>query len=425
MKKSSFFLAMGVILCLSLTAEGPPRAGVEPDGAAVWKSVGPTGGGAIAVAINPANPAEVYAASSGNQAQVFRSSNGGASWTRQSVFSSQLFDLELAPGNPNVLYALGADTLYKSLNKGVSWTPLELENLCQTWGGRMFLSPANPNTLFVPGTRAYQTSPSWLYCPAIFRSTDGGETWTVTQFQPDTDYGYIQLIAGCPATPQTIYAAGYGHRAGGTTNYLFKSTNNGGTWAKIAEVNTSVTGLLVHPADANRVWYATYSGVFRSADGGSSWQQSTGYISAYALAMDRTNSQILFAGGTGGCYKSTDGGITWNGSATPPAGTAKDIAAGGAAVLCGSSGGLFRSTDAGTSFTASHNGYKATDITALASAPSSPATMYAESSGAAFFKTTNAGATWKALPYFYRCEAVLKIAVETASANKIYILAGG
>jgi len=427
MKKRILFVVLCAAAGLALAAQvpdaGPPA---EPEGAAAWKSLGPTGGGAAALAVNPTNPNEIFAVSSGYQAQVFRSTNGGASWTRQSVFSDSLFDIDLTPGNPNVMYALGYNVVFKSLNKGVTWTTYRLGDYFRTWGGHMFISPANPNTLFVTGTWAYKTSPDWLYCPAISRSTDGGATWMATQLQPDTDYGYMLHIAGCPAQPQTLFAAGYGHRAGGnTTYYIYKSTNNGGTWTKIVEPTNHVYGLVVHPADANRVWYCTYNGVYRSVDGGSSWEGNSGYLSPRALALDRTNPQILYAGSIAGCYKSTDGGITWNGSATPPAGTPKDIAAGGATILCGTSGGIYRSTDGGTSFKASQSGYKATDIAALASAPSSPATMYAESSGAAFFKSTNGGSSWKVLPYFYRCEAVLKIAVESKSANKIYILAGG
>ncbi len=425
MKKSCFFLALGVILCLSLAAEGPPEPRVEPDGAASWKSVGPTGGGVVALAVNPANPNEVFAASSGYRGQVYRSTNGGTSWTRLAVFDDMIYGFALTPGNPNVMYALGYSAVLKSSNKGASWTPYSLGNNNQG-ASRIYISPANPNLLFVAGSRAYRSDPNWMYCMAIHRSTDGGATWTTTPLQPSTDYGYIQHLAGNAAQPQTIYAAGYGRATAGITyNYLYKSTNNGVTWAEIAKPTGTITGLVVHPADANRVWYSTYDGVFRSADGGASWEQNLGYIYPYALAADRDNPQILHAGGIKASYKSTDGGVNWTGSAAAPPGTARVLLAGGARVLYGASGGIFRSMDGGTTFNASQNGYKATDIVALASAPSAPALMYAESSGAAFFKSSNAGSSWKALPYFYRCEAVLKIIVEPSSPNKVYILAGG
>ncbi len=426
MNKSAAFCVLGIVLCLSLTAQSPSGPPGETDGAASWKSLGPTGGGVAALAANPANPNEVYAASSGYQGQVYRSTNGGASWARMGVFSDQIFHVALTPGNPNIVYALSYSEIYKSLNKGASWTTYQLGDYNQGSSGRIYVSPANPDVLFVAGMRTYQTSPNWWTCMAIHRSTNGGATWTTTSFEPNTDYAYMGQIKGNAAQPQTLYAAGYGHRSGGaTTYYIYKSTNNGGTWTKIAEPTNQVTGLVVHPSDANRVWYSSGSGVFRSSDGGSSWEQNTGYLWVTALALDRDNPQVLYAGSFAACYKSTDGGITWTNSAAPPPGTGKDIAAGGAAILYGASGGIFRSTDGGTSFQASQSGYKATDIMALASAPSSPSTMYAESSGAAFFKSTNAGSSWKALPYFYRCEAVLKIIVEASSASKIFILAGG
>lgn len=426
MKKSAAFCVLGIVLCLFSAARVPPGSAAEPDGAASWKSLGPTGGGVAALEVNPANPNEAYAVSSGYQAQIYRSTNGGASWTRQSVFSDQLFDVALTPGNPNVMYVLGYSEVFKSVNKGVSWTSYRLGDYNQGSSGRIYVSPANPNILFVAGMRTYQTSPNWWTCMAIHRSTDGGATWTTTSLQPDTDYAYMGRIAGNAAQPQTLYASGYGHRASGTTTYyIYKSTNNGGTWAQIAEPSSQVNGLVVHPADANRLWYCTYNGVYRSADGGASWESNTGYLSAYALTLDRSDPRILYAGCIANCAKSTDGGITWTNSAAPPPGTGRDIVAGGAAILYGASGGLFRSTDGGTTFRASQSGYKATDIMSIASAPSSPSTLYAESSGAAFFKSTNAGSSWQALPYFYRCEAVLKIIVEPSSAGKVFILAGG
>ena len=427
MKKRLIFAVLGAVLCVALTAQvpdaGPPA---EPEGAATWKSLGPTGGNAAALVANPANPNEVYAVSAGNEGQVFRSTTGGAAWTRQAVFTEQIHDLALAPGNPNVIYALGYNNIYKSLNKGVTWTPYRLGDYSQAWGGRIYISSANPNVMFVAGSRTYETSPNYLSCMAIFRSTNGGVTWTATPLQPTTDYAYMQFIAGNAAQPQTLYAAGYGHSQSGiTTYYIYKSANGGVTWAKIAEPQGALYGLLVHPADANRVWYSTWDGVFRSSNGGSSWEPNVGYLSATALAMDRTNPQTLYAGAAKQCYKSTDGGIYWTASESQPPGTGRDILAGGAQVLYGTTGGIFRSTDAGRTFAASQNGFRASDIAALASAPSAPSTLYAESAGAGFFKSTNGGTSWKALPYFYRCEAILKIFVESADARKLFILAGG
>lgn len=427
MKQRLIFAVLGAFFCAALTAQvpdaGPPS---EPEGAAAWKSLGPMGGEVTALVVNPSNPNEVFAVSASSQGQIFRSKNGGVSWTRLAFFDEEIYALALTPGNPNVMYALAYNKVYKSLNKGVKWTAYQLGDYKSSYGGDIYVSPANPSIVIVAGSRTYQTSPDWLYCMAIHRSTNGGVTWTSTSLQPNTDYAYMHHIAGNAAQPQTLYASGYGHRSSGiTTYYIFKSKNNGATWTKIAEPISQATKIVVHPADANRVWYSSGNGVFRSADGGSSWQPGNGYIYAMALAQDRNNPQTLYAGSSPGFYRSEDGGLNWTASATPPPGTARRILVNGSAILCGTSGGIYRSANSGTSFAASQGGYKASDITALASAPSAPATMFAESSGVGFYKSTNAGTAWKALPYFYRCEAVLKIFVEPSNWKQLFILAGG
>ncbi len=404
-----------VIICavavVGATTRGTEAFPPEETKAAAWKSLGPTGGGVQGMVVNPANSKEVFVSSSAAQGQVYRSIDGGSSWTRQSLFKEAIGHLGFSSSNPNVIYTFRRLNLplylYRSVNKGVTWTSHLVGDV---YGIRIFVSPSNSNLIFI-GTYGQSGE--------IFRSINGGATWTKTTF-PDTTS--IDYITSNSVQPRILYAAG-----GGNSYFLYKSADSGGTWHKIAGPTKPITGLVVHPATANRLWYATYYNVFRSSDGGTTWEQNNGSISPYALAIDRDDPQVIYAGGlrVNQCYRSADGGINWVESEIPPGGLVNDLIARGATILCGTTAGIDKSADAGASFTASQTGYKAATITAIASAPSAPSTIYAESAGAALLKSTNAGSTWESLPYFYRCESVRKIIVEPSDPSEILALAGG
>ncbi len=427
MKKLAAICMLGLGLYVSLPARIPRASAGGRDGAAAWKSIGPDGGAARALVINPAEPGGVYAVSSGSPYRIFRSVNGGTSWKRAALLPGAIGDLALAPENPSVMYGPGLDSVYKSLNKGASWTRLGLGKYNYCNQGRILTVAGNPGLLFVTGGRVYEPTPNWRVCMAVFRSTDGGATWTVTPFQANTSFGHMEYIAGCASRPQFLFAAGYGQGASvSQVNYVFRSADLGLTWAKIAEPSSQVTGLVVHPSDPDRVWYASAGGVFRTTNGGASWERNAGELAAItALTLDRDNPLALYAGAVGNCYRSLDGGIAWTEAAAPPVGMGLTLLAGGKTVLFGGLAGIYRSTDGGSVFKASQAGFLASDISVLAAAPSSPATMYAESLYTGLFRSANGGTTWKALPGFLRSELVRQIAVEPSNAKRLFVLAGG
>lgn len=424
MDKKTMVVILEIVLALSLgtpaPAEGPPD---ERDGAAAWKTIGPDGGSVPSIVVNPSNPGEAYAATSSDQGQVFRSTNGGSSWKRVGAFAETISCLALVPGNPDAVYALGSTKVFKSLNKGTTWTGIALGAGRFGYSGRIVVSHADPNTLLVAGYRVYQTTPSWASCLAVFRSINGGRTWTTTQFEPGTEFAYMRALVQSPSDARILFFGGDGYRAGKRFNTIYKSVDGGLSWSKITEPKLNVTGLAVHPSNPNRVFYSSGDGVFRSADGGTTWEANSGFLYASSLAIDPLNPETLHAGSGPGCYRSTDGGITWVASSTPPAGTGRSLAVRGDRILYGSSAGIYRSTNGGVDYQASQNGLKASYVAAVAAAASSPSTMFAAATSAGLFRSANGGAGWTKLPDFPMGDAVFKIVVDPSNAKKVFVLA--
>ena len=186
----------------------------------------------------------------------------------------------------------------------------------------------------------------------VWKTTDFGRTWNPifdgqsNDAQPNEDHrsGSIGALAVAPSSPNTIYVgSGEGLRRPDLSvgNGIYKSTDAGRTWQHLGLRDAQQIGsILIDPKDANRVFVAALGhpygpnparGVFRSLDGGETWQkvlykdEDTGAID---LAIDPRNSQVIFAsmwasrcppwtnldeynGPGSGLYKSTDGGVHW------------------------------------------------------------------------------------------------------------------
>ena len=103
----------------------------------------------------------------------------------------------------------------------------------------------------------------------VFKSVDGGMTWTQTALSGQT----IFSLAIDPNDPNTLYAGTGGNF--GVRGRIYKSTDGGTTWSELdaGPVIRTVRALAVDPTDSNRVYAASEgTGVFASFDGGQSWQ---------------------------------------------------------------------------------------------------------------------------------------------------------
>lgn len=243
------------------------------------------------LAINPQSSSTLYVATT---VGVFKSTNGGASWTASSSGipagvggSVNIQTLAIDPLNPNNLYAgyqsqPGAGpTLFRSTNGGASWSSAGSE-ITLTPVNVIAIDPKTPATLYVAVGSTFGAG-------GLFKSTNAGTSWLTANnglaASPD-----IRAIAIDPVTPSTLYV---GIASGG----VFKSVNSGALWTAVNTglTNLAVRGLAVDPNAPSTVYAATTGGVFKSTDAGASWGLTGLSVSVTLLAFERGTSSKLYA----------------------------------------------------------------------------------------------------------------------------------
>lgn len=228
----------------------------------------------------------------------------------------------------NIQAGLG---LYKSTDAGVTWHASGLENGGQI--ARVRIHPHDPNLVYaaVQG-HAFGQNPD----RGVFRSKDGGRTWDRVLFINDRT-GASDLVMDAK-DPRVLYATvwtgevkPWGLPATSPDGGVYKTTDGGDTWTKLAgglpQGTVGRIGVAVSPADSNRVWALVgdvpEGGVFRSDDGGATFtrvntdRNLTGRSSYYAhIFADPQDPSVVYAANTD-FYKSVDGGVTFKPVPTP------------------------------------------------------------------------------------------------------------
>src|SRR3954468_21953430 len=331
---------------LSSHAQGTSAAptsvteGIDPAllGGLSWRSIGPARGGrAQAVAGSSARPLEYYFGATGGG--LWKTTDGGVTWRAVSdkfFNSSSVGAVAVSESNPDVVYVgmgetelrgniIQGDGVYKSTDGGKTFTSAGLDKTFAI--ARIRIHPADPDIVYV----AALGDP---YAPnaerGIFKSTDGGKTWTKSLFRDDRT-GAVDLSMDA-AHPDVLYAGlwevfrtPYSLSSGGPGSGLFKTTDGGLTWTEVSH-NEGLPkpvwgkiGVAVSGADSNRVYAiieAAEGGVFVSDDAGRSWkrvnddrrlrQRAFYYTRIYADPQAKDTVYVLNTG----IYRSTDAGKT-------------------------------------------------------------------------------------------------------------------
>jgi hypothetical protein len=145
------------------------------DGGATWVGTGLPVSSAIAIAINPQNPNVVYAGTfNGVTNGVWKTTAGGGNWQPTGPLGHQVWALAIDPGNPNTLYAGSSfdaanDSVWKSTNGGTSWTPINT-GLTDPAPRAIAIDPSNPNTIYLSTVITAGSG--------VWRSTNGGASWS-------------------------------------------------------------------------------------------------------------------------------------------------------------------------------------------------------------------------------------------------------
>ena len=304
-----------------------------------WRLIGPHRAGRVtSVSGVPSQPSVYYIGTPGGG--VWKTENAGQVW--KPIFDKQhvasIGAVAVAPSDPNVVYVgtgeqTQGDGVYKSTDAGLTWTNVGLHDTHSITG--IVVDPRNPDVVLVAGLGDHWTGAE----RGVFKTTDGGKNWQKVLFK-DAATGVANLEAD-PDNPSVLYAALW-HRAEGPPNpdekksteqnaAIYKSTDQGSTW-KVVEGKGLPTepmgrvGVAVAPGTGGmRVYAIMTQELFRSDDGGASWQRSTtdprisgnGYFSR--VFVDPKNADRVYIAQTS-MYRSTDGGRTFEAWAGAPSG---------------------------------------------------------------------------------------------------------
>jgi photosystem II stability/assembly factor-like uncharacterized protein len=325
----------------------PVSAG-EFDSILRWRNIGPYRGGRTrAICGVPSQPSVFYMAPVNGG--VFKSIDYGRTW--QPIFDDQptasVGAIALSISNPNIIYVGSGeglhrpdlsvgDGVYKSTDAGKTWTHLGLRDGQQI--PQLAVDPKNPDRIFV-AVAGHPYGPNEER--GVYRSVNGGKTFEKVLYR-DENVGASDVQID-PSNPTTVYAALWESREGpwengvfnGNGGGIFKSLDGGKTWRQLTKGlpdNVVQANLAIAPSAPKTLFAAvrtkTISKLYGSDDGGETWHGTTddprpglgiGGGDLPVVRFDPKNPQIVYSASIV-CWKSTDGGKTWDGWRGAPGG---------------------------------------------------------------------------------------------------------
>jgi photosystem II stability/assembly factor-like uncharacterized protein len=208
-----------------------------------------------------------------------------------SSMGGRIVDLAVAPSDTATYYVgTASGGVFKTVNRGVTFTPV-FDKAGSLSVGDICLAPSNPSVVWV-GTGEHNARNSVTWGDGVYKSTDGGKSW---QHMGLSDSFQIGRIAVHPTNPDVVFVGAAGRLWGPSEERgLYKTSDGGRSWRKVLYVDehTGCIDVAISPADSNVLLAAMYqrqrdafdggdpatrwgpgSGLYRSADGGESWQR--------------------------------------------------------------------------------------------------------------------------------------------------------
>lgn len=310
--------------------------------------------------------------------------------------SESIVSIALHPKNPDILYVATNDAVYKSRDGGGTWE--KFPSFSARRVTTLAIDPLLPATIYA-GTMG----------DAVYKSPDGGQHWLPHNVGLKEHVSFINQFVFHPAASEQIYAA--------TTVGAFYTKDAGREWVErmngMKEVHI-VTSIAINPREPAVLYGGTTGGVYRSDDAAMTWKKinrglipETELMAAMALGVnaieiDRTKSDIVYAGTTKGLFRTVDKGEHWERigqSVTDPFISSVVLHPTDSSQLyLGGPAGVWKSSDDGKTWQAMNNGMATLNIRALALAPTNSKTLYAGTNGSGLYRSTDAGVTWVPVP---------------------------
>jgi photosystem II stability/assembly factor-like uncharacterized protein len=251
------------------------------------------------------------------------------------MISGRITDIAVNPRDKAMWYiGTASGGLWKTENAGTTWTPIFDDQAAYSIGV-VTLDPKDPNVVWV-GTGEYNAQRSVAYGDGVYKSDDGGRTWTNMGLKNSEHIGRILID---PRNSDIVYVAAQGplYSAGGDRG-LYKTIDGGKTWKRILSNGewAGVADVALDPRNPDLLIAATWqryrrewgyiaggpeSALWRSTDAGETWKKiTTGLpsgdaVGRYGLAVAPRDPDVVYAiveaGEGGGFYRSTDDGVSW------------------------------------------------------------------------------------------------------------------
>jgi photosystem II stability/assembly factor-like uncharacterized protein len=299
-----------------------------------WRLIGPFRSGRVSAGAIDPDPNTYYIGTP--QGGVWKTTDAGQVW--KPIFDAErvasIGALAVSPSSPNIVYVgtgeqARGNGVYKSIDAGATWTNIGLRSTHVI--GEIVVDPANPDVVLVAaiGDRTSEAD------RGVFKSTDGGATWSKVLYVVGAG-GAASLVAALD-DPSVVYATlaqtaeGRGAGGGGSTAAgritVYKSTDQGATWMPVGGRGLPESGAgrqaiaIAAGTRGRRVYVNLRAGLFRTEDGGDTWERSTAdpRIAGIGVIADPRNPGTLYVTQTA-LYRSTDGGRTFTALAGAPSG---------------------------------------------------------------------------------------------------------
>jgi photosystem II stability/assembly factor-like uncharacterized protein len=270
---------------------------------------------------------------------------GAWTWLGPGNIGGRIRSIVIHPMTPKTMWLGAVDGgVWKTLNGGASWFPLD-DFMANMSVSSLVLDPANPDVIYA-GTGEYYFAYGRVRGAGVFKSVDGGKTWSQLPATATGNFHYVNRLAIHPTNGQVLLAA--------TTTGIHRSTDAGVSWtARGMAISRSWEGL-ASSADGTKLAAAVAGGkVFTSTESGQTWVPRESYHRWRSLASSADGSKLVASASGDHLYTSTDSGGTW----TPRESRRQwwDVASsadGSKLVAAESPGPIFTSTDSGANWTA-------------------------------------------------------------------------